>query len=283
MTKYNVSPLVAREIEFSTGTIFGGSWCRYFISITLHQCYIEATWKTRPKNDLDGNKEIFNSLQEYLDWFANLKKTYGRRISRKQMVYAAYDETTRSFSYKPYENWATRRSKEKLKNLEAIRELLASHPIYTYDYSDGLLINKEATNIQVYSIDLEDEPFAAYISGYIITYASEEVLFENLRENIISHMDLTKGADDQYYDYSPAQVEAILFGILQLTPEHQDYIITGLKKHLREFIQDDEQDEDMISQYTNIYNAIEKWESDHRETEIFQQLAVSELFNQLNK
>lgn len=176
---------------------------------------------------------------------------------------------------------------KELKNLEAIRELLASHPIYTYDYSDGLLINKEDTNIQVYSIDLEDdledEPFADYISGYIITYASEEVLFENLRENIISHMDLTNGADDQYYNYSPAQVEAILFGILQLTPEHQDYIITGLKKHLREFIQDEEQDEDMIYQYTSIYNAIEKWESDHRETEIFQQLAVSELFNQLNK
>lgn len=72
---------------------------------------------------------------------------------------------------------------KELKNLEAIRELLTSHPIYTYDYS-------------------------------------------------------------------PSQVEAILFGILQLTPEHQDYIITGLKKHLREFIQDDEQDEDMISQYT---------------------------------
>lgn len=35
--------------------------------------------------------------------------------------------------------------------------------------------------------------------------------------------------------------------------------------------------------YTNIYNDIEKLESDHRETEIFQQLAVSELFNQLNK
>lgn len=108
MTKYNVSPLVAREIEFSTGTIISATWCRYFISITLHQCYIEATWKTRPKSNLDGHKETFNSLQEYL------KKTYGRRISRKQMVYAAYDETTRTFSYKPYENWATRRSKEKL-------------------------------------------------------------------------------------------------------------------------------------------------------------------------
>lgn len=91
MTKYNVSPLVAREIEFSTGTIFGGSWCRYFISITLHQCYIEATWKTRPKNDLDGNKEIFNSLQEYLDWFANLKKTNPEYIQTlKDAVTASY-------------------------------------------------------------------------------------------------------------------------------------------------------------------------------------------------
>lgn len=56
-----------------------------------------------------------------------------------------------------------------------------------------------------------------------------------------------------------------------------------LNLQFRDYPIDDEQDEDMISQYTNIYNAIEKWESDHRETEIFQQLAVSELFNQLNK
>lgn len=176
---------------------------------------------------------------------------------------------------------------KELKNLEAIRELLASHPIYTYDYSDGLHINKEATNIQVYSIDLGNDPLAAYISGYIIIYTSEEVLFENLKENLISHMDLIKGTDDQYYDYSPSQVEAILFGVLQLTPEHQDYIITGLKKHLREFIQDEEQDDDMISQYTNIYNAIEKWESNHRDIhadlKILQQLAVFEFLNQLNK
>lgn len=171
---------------------------------------------------------------------------------------------------------------KELKNLEAIRELLASHPIYTYDYSDGLLLNKEATNIQVYSIDLEDEPLASYISGYIMVYSSEEDLFENLKENII-HMDLIKGADDQYYDDSPSQVEAIIFGIPQLTPEHQDYIITGLKKHLQEFIQDEEQDEDMISQYTATYNALEKWESDKRETQLFDSLAASELIRQLNK
>lgn len=117
MTTYNPRPLVARQLEFTTGTTKDGTWCKYTIDVTLHQCYIEVIWKVRPSHynpDLDGRKEIFNTLQEYLDWFANLKKTYGRRISRKQMVYAAYDETTRTFSYKPHENLAIRRSKEKL-------------------------------------------------------------------------------------------------------------------------------------------------------------------------
>lgn len=172
---------------------------------------------------------------------------------------------------------------KELKNLEAIRELLASHPFFTYDYAEGLHINKDSKHIWVYSIDLDDDLLASYISGYIMVYSSEEDLFENLKENIISHMDLIKGTDDQYYDYSPSQVEAIIFGIPQLTPEHQDYIITGLKKHLREFIQDEEQDEDMVYQYTATYNALEKWESDKRETQLFDSLAASELIRQLNK
>lgn len=171
---------------------------------------------------------------------------------------------------------------KELKNLEVIRELLAAHPFFTYDYADGLHINEDNSN-SIYLIELDNDSLAAYIFGYIITYTSEEALFENLKENITSHMDLTKGADDQYYDDSPSQVEAIIFGIPQLTPEHQDYIITGLKKHLREFIQDEEQDEDMISQYTATYNALEKWESDKRETQLFDSLAASELIRQLNK
>lgn len=45
----------------------------------------------------------------------------------------------------------------------------------------------------------------------------------------------------------------------------------------------EEQDEDMISQYTATYNALEKWESDKRETQLFDSLAASELIRQLNK
>lgn len=56
-----------------------------------------------------------------------------------------------------------------------------------------------------------------------------------------------------------------------------------LNLQFREFIQDEEQDEDMISQYTATYNALEKWESDKRETQLFDSLAASELIRQLNK
>lgn len=149
----------------------------------------------------------------------------------------------------------------------------------TYDYAGGLIINDTTDYIEIYEIEIEDEPFDEFL-GYIITYASEYDLFENLRENLI-RMDLTKGADDQYYDYSPSQVEAILFGILQLTPEHQDIIVIDLKKHLKSFIQDKDQAEEMITQYTCYYNAIKRWESNHKKTEILHQLEISNLLEQL--
>lgn len=171
-----------------------------------------------------------------------------------------------------------------LENIQDLKKLLFNpYTIYTYDYADGLIINDTTADyIEIYEIKIEDEPFDEFL-GYIITYASERDLFENLRENLILLilMDLTKGADDQYYDYSPSQVEAILFGILQLTPEHQDIIVIDLKKYLKSFIQDKDQAEEMITQYTCYYNAIKRWESNHNETEILHQLKISNLLEQL--
>lgn len=165
-----------------------------------------------------------------------------------------------------------------LKNIQDLKKLLLPYTIYTYDYAGGLITTDY---IEIYEIEIEDEPFDEFLFlGNIIIYASEYDLFENLRENLI-RMDLTKGADDQYYDYSPSQVEAILFGILQLTPEHQDIIVIDLKKHLKSFIQDKDQAEEMITQYTCYYNAIKRWESNHEETEILHQLEISNLLEQL--
>lgn len=170
---------------------------------------------------------------------------------------------------------------KQLKNLIDIGNLLASHPIYTYDYTDGLYINPYNRGIQVYSIDLGNDPLASSLSGYLIIYSSEETLFENLNENLISRMDLTEGADDQYCDYSPSQVEAIIFGITQLSPDHQEEIIDKLKKHLWDFIQDEEQDYDMVDTYDRFYKALEKYGEDHLIPELISHLWISELYQAL--
>lgn len=53
------------------------------------------------------------------------------------------------------------------------------------------------------------------------------------------------------------------------------------EKHLKSFIQDKDQAEEMITQYTGYYNAIKRWESNHKETEILHQLEISNLLEQL--
>lgn len=169
-----------------------------------------------------------------------------------------------------------------LENIQDLKKLLLNpYTIYTYDYAGGLIINDTTDYIEIYEIEIKDEPFDEFLGYIIITYASEYDLFENLRENLIL-MDLTKGADDQYYDYSPSQVEAILFGIPQLTSEHRNIIVTELKKHLESFIQDKDQEEYMITIYTGIFDAIREWESDHLDTKLLQSLEIYDLLKNLN-
>lgn len=169
--------------------------------------------------------------------------------------------------------------KKIIKTLPELKSIMDANKFHTFDYTEGLSISD---GIEIFEIDIEETNDYQGASATLCIYPNEDILFNNIKSNIKS-MDLEEGADDQYYDYSPSQVEAIIYTIPQLIPEHQDYIITGLKKHLREFIQDEEQDDDMISQYTATYNALEKWESDKRETQLFDSLAASELIRQLNK
>ena len=51
--------------------------------------------------------------------------------------------------------------------------------------------------------------------------------------------------------------------------------------YLKSFIQDKDQAEEMITQYTCYYNAIKRWESNHKKTEILHQLEISNLLEQL--
>ena len=77
----------------------------YHIELILLPDQIKAKWQVRPSHkdpDLDGKEEIFRSYSEYSIWYNNLKKTYGKRITRKGLFRFAYDEDTKQFSYQKF-------------------------------------------------------------------------------------------------------------------------------------------------------------------------------------
>ena len=170
---------------------------------------------------------------------------------------------------------------KQLNNLNQIQQVL-DHALYTYDYTDGLFINS-SLSIQVYDLNILESPGQdlSGLSGYLITFDNEETLYQCLKQNLDEHMDLSAGAYDQYYDYSPSQVEAIIFGITQLSPDHQEEIIDKLKKHLWDFIQDEEQDYDMVDIYDRFYKALEKYGENHLIPELISHLYISTLYQSL--
>lgn len=98
------------------------------------------------------------------------------------------------------------------------------------------------------------------------------------------------------YHYDQIQRE-VQTEISTLTPELQaqfmDLVIEYMEESInwpdpddqetfeKSFIQDKDQAEEMITQYTCYYNAIKRWESNHKETETLHQLEISNLLEQL--
>jgi hypothetical protein len=59
-----------------------------------------------------------------MDWYNNLKKTYGKRITRKGLFRFAYDEDTKQFSYQKF----TRASSSTKCNECVIKEKESDNP-----------------------------------------------------------------------------------------------------------------------------------------------------------
>lgn len=83
------------------------------------------------------------------------------------------------------------------------------------------------------------------------------------------------------YHYDQIQRE-VQTEISTLDPKSQAQFMDLIIEYMEEtFIQDKDQAEEMITQYTCYYNAIKRWESNHKETEILHQLEISNLLEQL--
>lgn len=99
----------------------------YHIELTLLPDQIKARWQVRPSHrdpDLEGKEEIFRSYSEYSTWYENLKKTYGKRITRKGLYRVTQDKDTGQFSYQKF----TRASSSTKCNECVIKEKESDNP-----------------------------------------------------------------------------------------------------------------------------------------------------------
>lgn len=102
----------------------------------------------------------------------------------------------------------------------------------------------------------EDDPHYKDIVNYsdgilwVYTYADKESLELDLME-ILNQMDLTKGADDQYYDYNVDELDMVLYGatIILEQEKYKPLILQKLQDYQDNF--DEEEHLEIIDYYIN--------------------------------
>ena len=102
----------------------------------------------------------------------------------------------------------------------------------------------------------EDDPHYDDIVNYsdgmlwVYTYADKESLELDLME-ILNQMDLTKGADDQYYDYNVDELDMVLYGatIILEQEKYKPLILQKLQDYQDNF--DKEEHDEIIDYYIN--------------------------------
>lgn len=76
-------------------------------------------------------------------------------------------------------------------------------------------------------------------------------------------------------------ISQTIFNINKMDINKMEKIIKTLPELKSIIDANKENDEDMISQYSDTLESLEKYESDHRETELFSNLYISETINKL--
>lgn len=96
---------------------------------------------------------------------------------------------------------------------------------------------------------------------YVIIYDNEQDMLRDAQRTL-NDLDLESGADDQYYDYNPAAVESIIYAASRFSSQNREEILNGILNRIDTFLNsEEEQDEDMVDQYTSIKNFIQAYKS----------------------
>lgn len=141
-----------------------------------------------------------------------------------------------------------------LKSTSILAYIIAQNPYHIIS-TQGQFPMSHAQNTYDFEI-AEDDPHYEDIVNYsddmlwVYTYADKESLELDLME-ILNQMDLTKGADDQYYDYNVDELDMVLYGatIILEQEKYKPLILQKLQDYQDNF--DEEEHDEIIDYYIN--------------------------------
>lgn len=139
-----------------------------------------------------------------------------------------------------------------LKSTSILALIIARNPYHIISIQ-GSMPMSHAQNTYEFEI-AEDDPHYDDIVNYsddmlwVYTYADKESLELDLME-ILNQMDLTKGADDQYYDYNVDELDMVLYGatIILEQEKYKPLILQKLQDYQDNF--DEEEHAELIDYY----------------------------------
>ena len=141
-----------------------------------------------------------------------------------------------------------------LKSTSILALIMLRNPYHIIS-TQGQMPMSHAQNTYYFEI-AEDDPHYDDIVNYsddmfwVYTYADKESLELDLME-ILNQMDLTKGADDQYYDYNVDELDMVLYGatIILEQEKYKPLILQKLQDYRDNF--DEEEHDEIIDYYIN--------------------------------
>ena len=156
-----------------------------------------------------------------------------------------------------------------LKSTSILALIMLRNPYHIISIQ-GQMPMSHAQNTYYFEI-AEDDPHYDDIVNYsgdmlwVYTYADKESLELDLMETL-NQMDLTKGADDQYYDYNVDELDMVLYGatIILEQEKYKPLILQKLQDYQDNF---DEEEHDEIIDYYIYINFLEKPETLYTFTE----------------
>ena len=141
-----------------------------------------------------------------------------------------------------------------LNSTSILASIIAQNPYHIISIQ-GQMPMSHAQNTYDFEI-AEDDPHYDDMVNYsadmlwVYTYADKESLELDLME-ILNQMDLTKGADDQYYDYNVDELDMVLYGatIILEQEKYKPLILQKLQDYQDNF--DEEEHDEIIDYYIN--------------------------------